>query len=142
MGLCSAAVAFAPFCKDDGDTATEMATDPMTETGKRVLEERQRRGWSQQEAVEAGKPGSVPSWRKIETGAADASDNTCATVDRAFGWKVGTTKAMRAGEITEPVLDVPAGSAADLGDVSELTALVRSLQEEVRDLRRELREQK
>lgn len=70
--------------------------------GRVVKQERRRRGWTQQAAVHAGKPTSVPSWRKVEAGDPTASANTCAAVDRAFEWRIGTTEQLRAGEITEP----------------------------------------
>lgn len=132
MGLCSARIAFAAVCADTEGMAT-MSTDPRARTGERVREERHARGWSQQDAVEAGKPTSMPSWRKVETGAADASDNTCAAVDRAFGWVIGTTKAMRAGEIDEPTVAPPAGSAGVGGDVSQVMSMLQDIQRQLRE---------
>lgn len=80
----------------------DIPTNPRQHAGNVVERERRRRGWTQQAAVNAGAPTSVPSWRKVETGAEDVSASTCAAVDRAFGWPVGTTEALRAGDLTEP----------------------------------------
>lgn len=77
----------------------------LEHAGQIVERERQAHYASQNEAAGAGGT-SAMSWRKVEKGAEDVSDRTCVAVDKAFGWPIGTTKRLRAGEITEVPLEL------------------------------------